>query len=165
MKNEVRARNEVKMVSPKRLGQPLILAQSLETFENANMIMRPPLRSPSLDLVTLVTLTLPGACAGHHIDVSLLHGLGDEIMDMKNSLKKPSIVTFLGDPVAENLHSQCRGPCSITVQGTRFHMPQLKIPYATMKTQCCQINQYFKKTHTHTTTVLYTIQGSIPILR
>ena len=102
-----------------------------------------------LDLVTVVTLTLPGACAGHHIDVSLLHGLGDEIMDMKHSLEKPSIVTFPGDPVAENLHSQCRGLCSITGQGTRFHMPQLKIPYATTKTQCCQINQYLKKKKEH----------------
>ena len=34
-KMKSRARNEVKMVSPKRLGNPLILAQSLEAFENA----------------------------------------------------------------------------------------------------------------------------------
>ena len=30
-----KVKNEVKMVSPKRLGKPLILAQSLEAFENA----------------------------------------------------------------------------------------------------------------------------------
>ena len=56
--------------------------------------MRPPLRSPSLDPVTSVTLTLSGACAGHHIDVSLLHGLGDQIMDMKNALKKTKHCDF-----------------------------------------------------------------------
>ena len=60
----------------------------------ANTIMRPPLRSPSLDPVTWVTLTLPGACAGHHTDVSLLHGLGDQIMDMKNALKKTKHCDF-----------------------------------------------------------------------
>ena len=45
-------------------------------------------------------------------------------MDMKNALKKPSIVTFPGDPVAENLYFQCRDLGSITGQGTRSHMPQ-----------------------------------------
>ena len=30
--------------------------------------------------------------------------------------------------------SECRGPGSISGQGTRFHMPQLKIPNAATKT-------------------------------
>ena len=34
-------------------------------------------------------------------------------------------------PIAKILHSQCRGvPSSIPGQGTRSHMPQLKIPCA-----------------------------------
>ena len=60
---------------------------------------------------------------------------------------------FPGGPVAKTLSSQCRGP--------RFHpwsenwilhatlgvrMSQLKIPYATVKTQHRQINTFFKKT-------------------
>ena len=36
-------------------------------------------------------------------------------------------------PVAETLHSQCRGLGSIPGQGTRSHMPQLKIPCASTK--------------------------------
>ena len=35
------------------------------------------------------------------------------------------------------------GPDSIPGQGTRPHMPQLKILHATMKTWCSQINKYF----------------------
>ena len=30
-------------------------------------------------------------------------------------------------PVAKILHSQCRGPGSISVQETRSHMPQLRV--------------------------------------
>ena len=34
---------------------------------------------------------------------------------------------FPGGPVSKTLRSQCRDPCSIPSQGTRSHMPQLKI--------------------------------------
>ena len=52
---------------------------------------------------------------------------------------------FSGGPVTKTL-----GPGSITCQGTRSHMPQLrcKIPRAATKIQCNEINnlnKYFKK--------------------
>ena len=37
------------------------------------------------------------------------------------------------------------GPGSIPGQGTRSHMPQLKIPHTATKTQCSQINKNNKK--------------------
>ena len=41
--------------------------------------------------------------------------------------------------------SSAGGLGSILSQGARFHMLQLKIPCATTKTQCSQINKYFFK--------------------
>ena len=54
---------------------------------------------------------------------------------------------FFGGPVAKTLCSQCRGLGSIPGQGTGFHMLQLKIPSATAKTYCSQVNnlKYFFK--------------------
>ena len=50
--------------------------------------------------------------------------------------------------VAETLCSQCRGVDLIPGQGTRSHMPQLRVhmlqlnvPHATINTQCSQINK------------------------
>ena len=44
------------------------------------------------------------------------------------------------------LHApNARGLGSIPGQGTRSHMPQLKILHAATKTQCSQINKYVKK--------------------
>ena len=37
------------------------------------------------------------------------------------------------------------GPSSIPGQGTRSHMPQIKIPHAVAKTRCSQINKCLKK--------------------
>ena len=48
---------------------------------------------------------------------------------------------FTGSPLAKTLGSQCRGPGFDPYQGTRSHMPQLKIPSAATKTQCSQINK------------------------
>ena len=43
---------------------------------------------------------------------------------------------FSGGPVVNTLHFQYKGAWdSIPGQGPRFHMPQLKIPYAAMKTE------------------------------
>ena len=47
-----------------------------------------------------------------------------------------------GGPVAKILCSQCRGPGSIPGQGTRSHVPQLKILHATTKTWHSQINKF-----------------------
>ena len=45
--------------------------------------------------------------------------------------------------MAETPHCQCRGPqCSTLGQGTRSHMPQLKILDATAKTGHSQISKY-----------------------
>ena len=40
---------------------------------------------------------------------------------------------FPGDPVAQILRSQCRGPGPIPGRGTRSHMLQLKILHAATK--------------------------------
>ena len=55
---------------------------------------------------------------------------------------------FPGESGAKILHFQCRGPGSIPGQGTKSHMPQLRvcmqqleIPCATTKTWCSQINK------------------------
>ena len=49
-----------------------------------------------------------------------------------------------GGPVAETLCFQCRGLGSTNSgQGTRSHMPQLKIPSAKIKTQHNQIINIF----------------------
>ena len=56
---------------------------------------------------------------------------------------------FLGGPVAKTLCSQCSGAGSILGQGTGSHMLQLKIPSATAKTYCSQVNhlKYFLKAY------------------
>ena len=65
--------------------------------------------------------------------------------DMRNRRRDPGdqviMQDFPGGPVAKTPHSQCRGPGFIPGQGTGSHMPQLKIPCATMKTQCSAINK------------------------
>ena len=56
---------------------------------------------------------------------------------------------FPGGLVAETPNSLCRGPSSISGQGTgfrmlqlkRFHMSHLEILHAVTKTQCSQINK------------------------
>ena len=61
---------------------------------------------------------------------------------------------FPGDPVAKTLCCNAGSPGSISGQGTRLHMPQIKknlhvtvchmLLYATTKTQHSQINKYLK---------------------
>ena len=51
---------------------------------------------------------------------------------------------FPGGPVAKIPAPNAGGPVSILGQGTRSHMPQLKIPCATIKTRYSQIG-LFKK--------------------
>ena len=56
---------------------------------------------------------------------------------------------FPGGPVAMTLHSQCRDPGLIPIEGTRSHMPQLrvhrvrlKIPHAATTMEdptCCKL--------------------------
>ena len=46
-----------------------------------------------------------------------------------------------GGPVAKTPHSNGGGPGSTLGQGTRTHMPQLKIAHAATKTQHSQINK------------------------
>ena len=43
---------------------------------------------------------------------------------------------FPGGPVAKTLHSQCRGLGSVPGQGTRSHMPQLRIHTLQQKILC-----------------------------
>ena len=45
---------------------------------------------------------------------------------------------FPGGPVAETLHSKCRGVGLIPGQGTRSHKPQLKDPTCCNKFPCRQ---------------------------
>ena len=60
---------------------------------------------------------------------------------------------FHEGPEAKTPHSQWWGPGLIPGQGTRFHMPQIKVwllqlkmkLHAATKTQSRQINKYFKK--------------------
>ena len=52
---------------------------------------------------------------------------------------------FPGGPLVKTLSSQCRGQGSVPGEGTRSHMPQLKISCATTKTQHSQINIFLKK--------------------
>ena len=52
---------------------------------------------------------------------------------------------FSGGPMAKLHVPSAVGPGSIFGQGTRTHMPQLKIPCAAAKTQCSQINIYICK--------------------
>ena len=47
--------------------------------------------------------------------------------------------------MAKIVFSQCRGTGSIPCQGTRSHMPQLKILHAETKTQHSPINKHFFK--------------------
>ena len=55
--------------------------------------------------------------------------------------KKLHVRDFPGGPMAKTLRSQCVGGSgSDPGQGTRFRMPQLKIPYAAPKTWCSQVN-------------------------
>ena len=61
------------------------------------------------------------------------------------------LLGFPGGPVAETPHSQCRGLSSIPSQGTRSHMPQLrvcvsqlKIPKAVTKIWFGQVGKYLK---------------------
>ena len=49
---------------------------------------------------------------------------------------------FPGGPVGKTLCSQCRGPGSTPAQGTRSHMPQLKIPQQRLKTLCATIKTW-----------------------
>ena len=44
---------------------------------------------------------------------------------------------------------------SIAGQGTRSHLPQLKIPWAATKTQQSQINEYFKNIIAKYTSFIY----------
>ena len=68
---------------------------------------------------------------------------------------------FPGGLVAETPHSQCRGPGSIPGQGTRPHMPklrvcmlQLKISHAAIETRCNLIKCVsFKKIKSHVISV------------
>ena len=156
-KMKSRARNEVKMVSPKRLGKPLILAQSLEAFENA-WILQTRLwdlnwEAP-LDLVTLVSLTLSGACAGHHIDVSLLHGLGDEIWTWKMLWKNQALWLSLVIQWLKIYTSNA---------GTWvWSLVRELDPTCHNKDPVLPNKSIFKK---NTATIVYTMQGSVLILR
>ena len=42
---------------------------------------------------------------------------------------------FPGGPVAKTSHSQCKGPGSTPGQGTKSHMPQLRVPMLILKTE------------------------------
>ena len=54
-------------------------------------------------------------------------------------------IDFPGGPVIKNvMYFSAGGPGSITVQGTRSHIPQLKILNPAAKTQHSQINKYSK---------------------
>ena len=61
----------------------------------------------------------------------------EEIPQKAEKMKTTSRNTdFPGGPVAKTLHFQYKGAwVSIPGQGTRSHMPQLKIPYGAMKTE------------------------------
>ena len=50
-----------------------------------------------------------------------------------------------GGPVVKTPYSQCKRPGFDPSQGTRAHMPQLKILHASTKTWYIQINRYFLK--------------------
>ena len=70
----------------------------------------------------------------------------------KNELKRELPGEFPGDPVAKTRRSQCRGPGLIPTQGTRYHMPQLrvcmlqlKLLYAAVKTWHSQIKKKKKR--------------------
>ena len=52
---------------------------------------------------------------------------------------------FPGGPGVMNPPSNAGDTGSIPGQGTRAYMPQQKIPCATTKIQCSQINKYFSK--------------------
>ena len=76
----------------------------------------------------------------------LLHGIilhpPTMLLWPQNYFQKYTIPWDLpGAPVAETPHSQCKGP-GLSPQGTRSHMPQLKIPHAATKTRGSQINKY-----------------------
>ena len=63
-----------------------------------------------------------------------------------NTRKKDLLAwDFPGGPVVKTLSSQCRGQSSMPGEGTRSHMPQLKISCAATKTQHSQINTFRKK--------------------
>lgn len=51
------------------------------------------------------------------------------------------IQDFPGGQAAKTPHVQCRGVCSISGQGSRSHMLQLKISHAATKSQHSQINK------------------------
>ena len=57
------------------------------------------------------------------------------------TVTKSLALDFPDDPVVKTLHSQCRGPGSVSDQGTRSHVPKLKIPSATTKTWSSQRNK------------------------
>ena len=76
----------------------------------------------------------------------LLHGIilhpPTVLLWPQNHFQKYTIPWDLpGAPVAETPRSQCKGP-GLSPQGTRSHMPQLKIPHAATKTRGSQINKY-----------------------
>ena len=52
------------------------------------------------------------------------------LKDPWNTPRRPEKCIYLGEspdgPVAKTVHSQCRGPGSISGQGTRSHMLQLR---------------------------------------
>ena len=70
---------------------------------------------------------------------------------------------FLGDPVANTLHSQCRGPGLISGQGTGSHTPQRRsnTPCATTKTQYSQINKQIHFNKSYLIRTYYIAQGTL----
>ena len=67
------------------------------------------------------------------------------LLRMKRLIERRVIWDFPGGLVAKTLCSWCRDLGLITGQETRSHMPQLKMPRATTKTKCSQLNKYFFK--------------------
>ena len=59
------------------------------------------------------------------------------------SFKIVSFWDFPGGPVAKTPGSNSGGPGSILGQGTRSHMPPLKVPHAAAKTQCTKLGKKY----------------------
>ena len=85
---------------------------------------------------------------GSHDWVLLDGNVGRDSPTFKNTLQRTSLV----DQWLRFCTSSAGGLGSIPGQGTRSYMPQLrvctpqqKIPYATTKAQCCQLNNFFIK--------------------
>lgn len=80
---------------------------------------------------------------------SLCRVTGTNVVLWIDYTSKNKLGDFPGSPVTENLRSQRRGPGSVPGQGTRSHLPQirvgrpqLKILNAKTKTPTRQISQY-----------------------